>query len=326
MEILAFSFNSVAPMFIPIALGVLLAARGMIGDREISFLNTLCFKVLLPVYLFNNVFATHFMRELDIGMVLFFIVAVTALIIAAWVIFALTVEDIERRAIYITVAYRSNNLIFALPLAGYMFGEVGLKSAAMLVPITIIFFNLYTVIVLVYHANLKRRRAGGNAANTTILYALKRCAIDVLKNPLIIGSLLGISCSILNLRLPQFIEKGVNSIGNAATAVSLVLLGGQINVREIGNDIKNVIWPCLIRLIIVPAFVVPAAVMCGFRGPDLGVLVVAFSAPPAIANMIMARNYNLAPRMAAQTVYIATSLSILTVFIIISILRAMKLF
>jgi predicted permease len=106
----------------------------------------------------------------------------------------------------------------------------------------------------------------------------------------------------------------------------LVLLGGQINIREIGDDVKNVLWACLIRLVIVPAFIVPAAVLCGFRGPDLGVLAVAFSAPPAIANMIMARNYNLAPRMAAQTVYISTSLSIFTVFIIISILRALKLF
>jgi predicted permease len=50
---------------------------------------------------------------------------------------------------------------------------------------------------------------------------------------------------------------------------------------------------------------------------------VAFAAPCAVTNMVMARNYNIAPAFAAHTVYLSTALSMFTMFLTISLLRAL---
>jgi predicted permease len=53
---------------------------------------------------------------------------------------------------------------------------------------------------------------------------------------------------------------------------------------------------------------------------------VVFAAPCAVNNLIMARNYRIDPPFAAQTVYLSTVLSLPTMFIAISLLRALGLF
>jgi predicted permease len=328
MEVLAFSFNAVAPMLISILLGVFIAHQGVIKEKEIAFLNTFCFRYLLAVHIFNSVLAVDFFTEFQAKTVMVFIVCISAVLLVSWIVFTFTVKDIDKRCIFIASSYRSNNLIYALPLAANLFGSNGVKAAAALVPVTIIVYNFYTVIVMVYHAEKKVFAKNGDGAEhgDSMTRALKRCAIEVVKNPLIIGSAAGILLSLSRLPLPAFLRGGLASIGGAATPVALILLGAQIDFKALRGTIKDVIGVCLLRLVLVPAILVPLAVYLGFRGPELGALAIAFAAPVAVANMIMARNYNLAPAFAAQTVYLSTIVSLFTIFWLISALRALSLF
>jgi predicted permease len=332
MEILTFSFNAVAPMLISILLGAFIAWRGVIKEKEVAFLNTFCFQYLLPVHIFNSVLSVDFSREFRLKPVLVFIICVTAILIIAWIVFSVSIKDIDKRSIFIACAYRSNNLIYALPLSANLFGEDGVKAAAALVPITIIFFNFYTVIVMVYHAEKKTMLKNSGAKDTasipnaSMTSALKRCCFEILKNPLIIGSVLGIALSLSRISLPAFFKNGVHTIGSSATPVAFILLGAQINFKALRGNFKTVLGACLLRLVLVPLILVPLFVFLGFRGPELGALATAFSAPVAVANMIMARNYGLAPVFAAQTVYLSTVISLFTIFCLISVLRALGLF
>jgi predicted permease len=331
MEVLAFSFNAVAPMLIAIALGAFIAYRGVIREKEIAFLNTFCFRYLLSIHIFNSVLAVDFSAEFNPETVWFFIACISAVLLLSWIVFSITVKDLNKRCILIASSYRSNNLIYALPLAANLFGIDGVKPAATLVPITIIFYNFYTVIVMVYHAEKKTIQKDMNDVNSAIkrgsmLNALKRCALEVVKNPLIIGSALGILLSLSHIKLPPFLRSGVNSIGSAATPVALILLGAQIDFKALRGNIKDVVGVCLLRLVLAPGILVPLTVLWGFRGPELGALAIAFAAPVAVANMIMARNYDLAPAFAAQTVYLSTIVSLFTIFWMIFALRALGLF
>lgn len=335
--VLSYSFNAVAPMFVAVALGAFIAKRGLAGDREIGFLNTLCFRYLLALHIFNNVLRVDFYAEFKPRLVVTFIVIVTALYGISWLVFSLAVKDYGRRCIYIATAYRSNNLIYALPLAANLFGPEGVKPAAMLVPFTIIFYNFFTVIVMVYHRQKIEAQndaadkpagkpTGGATGSVVMREALKKCAFEVITNPLIIGSSLGIVFSLLRFPLPAFIRNGVNSIALSATPVSLVLLGAQINLKALAGNIRAVIGASALRLLVVPGLVVPLIVALGFRGPELGALAVAFAAPPAVTNLIMARNYRVAPEFAAQTVYLSTILSMVTIFAMVAALRGLGLF
>jgi predicted permease len=330
LEILSYSFNAVAPMFVAVFIGAFIAKRGLIQDREIGFLNTLCFRYLLALHIFNSVLQVDFYAEWRPRLVLTFIVMITVLFCLAWLFFSLTVKDYGRRCIYIVTAYRSNNLIYALPLAANLFGPEGVKSAAMLVPITIIFFNFFTVIALVYHRQKIEtggtRNKAGDSGGEDMRTALKKCAFEVATNPLIIGSCLGIIFSLVRFPLPAFLRNGINSVALSATPVSLLLLGAQINLKALAGNIRAVIRAVALRLLLVPCILVPLTVWLGFRGPELGALAVAFAAPPAVGNLIMARNYKVAPEFAAQTVYLSTLVSMFTIFGLVAILRGLGLF
>ncbi|MDR2468321.1 MAG: AEC family transporter [Spirochaetaceae bacterium] len=322
MDILEFSFNAVAPLFIVIFLGWFIARRGLLQEKEITFLNALCFRYLLPIYIFSSVMTVDYSREFNFRMFAVFFSGVSLIALASLCVASLVIRDPARRCIFIVNSYRSNNLIYALPLAANLFGDAGLKPAAMLVPFTIIIFNVYSVLIMVLYKN----KINSADNHKKLSRELSGTLFEVIKNPLIIGSAAGILIALTGLDIPFFLRKGINSIGAAASPLSLLLLGSQIDFSKLRQDIGAAAVSCIIRLVLCPLITTPALILLGFRGPELSTLAIAFAAPCAIATFIMSRNYQIAARFAAQTVYLSTVLSIFTIFCLISILRALKYF
>jgi predicted permease len=322
VEIIIFSFNAVAPLLFPIALGWFILRRRHIAEGDINFLNRLCFRYLLPFHIFNNTRAVDIRAEFNPRLILIVSLCIFLVMILSWIIFALTIRDRERRCIMIVTSFRSNNLIYALPLAANLFGTEGVTVASMMIPVVIILFNFFSVVVMVCYAPAE----GGEAGKTAVKENLKRTAMDILRNPLIVGSVGGIVFSLLGIAFPGFLQSGINGVAASATPIALMLLGAQIDFKQLAGNLVPALGACALRLVIVPGVLVPIMILLGFRGPELGALMVAFAAPCAVNNLIMARNYRIDPPFAAQTVYLSTVLSLPTMFIAISLLRALGLF
>ncbi|MDR0721985.1 MAG: AEC family transporter [Treponema sp.] len=323
MEVLGFSFNAIAPLLFTVALGWLIAWRKDIKEADIEVLNKLCFRYLLSLHIFNSTLSIDYYAEFNLKLLIFTTMSIFLIAGLAWLIFTVTIKEPSRRCIFIVCSFRSNNIIYALPLAVNLFGESGVKVAAMLVPVTIILFNFLTVIIMVYHTRL----IDNSSEETAPLDgALKRTALDIGKNPLIIGSVLGILLSICHIDLPVFLTKGIRSVALTGTPISLLLLGAQIDLKKLAHNIGPVLGACMVRLVIIPGILLPIIIGVGFRGQELGALMVVFGAPCAVANLVMARNYQMDPAFAAQTVYLSTVLSMFTMFSLISVLRAVGLF
>ncbi|MDR1301580.1 MAG: AEC family transporter [Treponema sp.] len=322
MDVLRFSFNAIAPLLCTVALGWFIALRQDIKEADIGVLNNLCFRYLLSLHIFNSTLSIDYYAEFNLKLLVFAIVGIFLTALLAWLIFTKTIKAPSRRCIFIVTSFRSNNLIYGLPLAANLFGESGVKVAAMLVPVTIILFNFLTVITMVYHAYLLR----SSEEPSPLAGALKWTALDIGKNPLIIGSVLGIILSVCHINLPVFLKNGIRSIAITGTPISLLLLGAQIDLKKLAHNIGPVLGACMVRVVIIPGILLPIIIGMGFRGPELGALAVAFGAPCAVGNLVMARNYQMDPEFAAQIVYLSTVLSMFTMFGIISALRALSLF
>ena len=320
-EILLYSFNAVAPLFFVIALGWAAARRGLIQEREITFLNTLSFRYLFPLYIISSVMHIDFYAVFNPKMFLAFLGGISFILALACVVFSLVIKDRAYRCIYIVNSYRSNNLIYALPLASHLFGDAGRSSAAMLVPFTIILFNFFSVSVMVHYAE-----KAGAARRVSPAGGLGETARELLRNPLLAGSLIGIVIALLKVQPPLFIERGVQLAGSAASPVSFLLLGAQIDFSRLREDVRDSLLSSAVRLVLCPLLLTPPLIWFGFRGAELSALSIAFAAPCAISTCIMSRNYNIAPRFAAKSVYLSTVLSIFTIFCFISIMRALHYF
>jgi predicted permease len=184
-------------------------------------------------------------------------------------------------------------------------------------------FNFATVVIMVYYSQFTQ---GGGQTSFDLPSVLKKAILDVVKNPLIIGSSMGILLSLCRIDLPPALRSGITSVASTGTPISFLLLGAQIDFGKMRRDMGPTIFACLLRLAIVPGILVPITILWGFRGPELGALMVVFAAPCAVTNHVMARIYDLDPQFTGQTVTMSTVFSMITMFIGISLLRGLELF
>ena len=138
MEIFLFSANALLPMFLQIALGWFLLQRGIIKNENIKFINDLAFKCLIPFHIFNSTYSINYYIEFNLKLILTGALSITLTMIVAWIIFSITIKDRARRAVYILSSFKANFIVLALPISANLFGDAGIKAAAMLVPQTII--------------------------------------------------------------------------------------------------------------------------------------------------------------------------------------------
>jgi predicted permease len=307
------------------ALGWFIKWRKHINEANINFLNRICFRYLLPFHIFNTTATINFHEEFEPRLILICSLGIFLALIVAWAVFSLTIRDREKRCIFIVSSFRSNNIIYALPMAVNLFGPEGVKVAATLTPVTIILFNFFCVMTMVYHARANSGDGTPGAGAYGAAATVRATVIDILRNPLIAGSVLGILFSLSGITFPRFIQNGIKGVAITGTPMALILLGTQMDFKQLTGNLAPALGACAVRLVIVPGILVPLMAAAGFRRLELGALMVVFAAPCAVTNLIMARNYRINSPLAAQTVYLSTALSLPTMFIATSLLRSLGL-
>ena len=71
-----------------------------------------------------------------------------------------------------------------------------------------------------------------------------------------------------------------------------------------------------LRLVLVPAAFVAMGVWLGFRGEELGAILIVFCAPTAISSYVMAQNMGSDDELAGQLVLTTTLFSSVTIFFV----------
>ena len=154
---------------------------------------------------------------------------------------------------------------------------------------------------------------------------LKKIAHGIVTNPLIIGAFLGLLFLIFNIKLPAFIVSSIKDLSKIATPLSLLLLGASFSFSDIKKYIKETAIVVFGKLIVLPCVFLSIAYFLGFRGITLLSLMVMFSAPTAVSSFQMAKQMGGDGDLASQIVVFTSSLSIVTVFAWIFILKQLAL-
>jgi hypothetical protein len=100
--------------------------------------------------------------------------------------------------------------------------------------------------------------------------------MNVLKNPLIIGALIGAVFKILHIPVPSLALNTIQSFNRMTTPLSLFVLGGCFNYTSLADNKKLLGIYTMLKMIIIPVIVLGAAVMIGYRGDELVTLLVLF--------------------------------------------------
>lgn len=312
MENLIFSINVVLPIFLLMCIGTFLRKIKLIDQVFLEKANHFAFSALLPVLLFNNIYKSNISDTLNLKLIIFAVGIILLIVGILFIIVPKFEKDNRNRGIIIQGLHRSNFVLFGLPLSKNTFGPENLGPVTTLIAIIIPLYNFLAVIILDWYSNDKSD--------------YKKTIVSILKNPLIIGSVTGIIFAALNIKLPGFLEKTVSDVAGMATPLALIVLGGDIEIKNIGKNLKYITIVTVGKLLVIPAIVIISGLLFGFRGVELGALFSMVAPSISVSSYTMALQYDCNSELAGQLVFVTTLFSPLTIFIFIFILKTVGIF
>ncbi len=307
MQNLIVAFNAIAPIFLLIAAGFAIRRFGLLRDDALPQVNRLAFTVFLPALLFNNLYETDIGSAFSPRLLAFAVVIVLVMYAVVTGLVRLIEKNNKSRGAMIQAIYRSNFVLLGVPVVQSVFAGQDSGVTAVLVAVVVPLFNVLAVVTLEMYR-------GGSVQ-------WKKVAVGIAKNPLIIGSMLGLLCMLAGIQLPVFVRSGISSLAGAATPVALVVLGASIHLESVGANARSLAICVVGRLIAVPLAGITAAILCGFRGIELGSLLAMLASPTAVSSFTMAQQMDSDAELTAGAVVFSSAFACLTLFLWIFLLK-----
>jgi predicted permease len=152
---LLFSCNVIVPIFLLIILGYVLTRIKLWDEHFLKIANNLCFKCLLPVLLFYNVASANIMEVFNGKLILYVCLCACVLCGILFLIVPIFVKDNKRRGVMIQGTFRSNFLLFGVPLGLSIGGVQGSVLAAVVASFYVPVINMLSVISLYVFSDSK---------------------------------------------------------------------------------------------------------------------------------------------------------------------------
>ncbi|MGQ3214010.1 MAG: AEC family transporter [Shinella sp.] len=270
-------FESILPVFLLVVLGALLK-RWRLIDRDMwNGLEQLGFFVLFPCLLFTTLANAEF-SGIAAGSVatgsigsLTFIALVLAL---CWPLFRAAGVSAPTYTSVFQTSTRWNAFI-ALAIAEKLYGPQSLALVALVATLIIIPINLYNIGILVWF--------GGGTRS------LKTFAQKILTNPMIIGSVLGVTVNLLGIKIYDPLMQTAELVADTSLSLGLIMVGAGLKLADALRPRRLALLPVVLKLVVMPLVMTGAAYALGMRGEPLLTIAMGASVPTAMNGYVLAK-------------------------------------
>ena len=300
MESLQVCLRAVVPIFLMMALGYGAQRMGAIGREDVPRLNKIAFRFFLSITLFYSIYKSDISQAVQPKLLLFSVVAVLVEFALAAGFVLLTEKDPEKRGVKIQGLFRSNFVLIGLPLTEALAEGKDIGPVALLIAVVVPLFNAMAVVTLeAFRGN--RPPVGKILGN-------------ILINPLIIASALGLLFLLTPLRLGTVLESTVRQISGVANPFMLFLLGAFFRFDGLRRYWRDLLEVSIGRLVIIPGVFLTAAWLLGFRGVAFAGLIPMLGSATAVSSFTMVQQLGGDDELAGDIVVITSALCVVTLF------------
>ena len=311
MDNFIFSLNATVPIFIIIFIAYFLRYKGLVNDNFVNIGNKIGYIVFLPTLLFKDISETDVKSNFDIKFILFCVLATVISIAVIWILSEIFMKDKKSIGSFVQGSFRGSAAVLGIAFVQNMYGSSGM--APMMVLGAVPLYNIFSVIILTIKSE--------NSLNSKNLY--KESFINILKNPIIWGIVIGLLFSLLEIKLPIMINKAVESVASLATPFALIILGAGFEGKKALSKIKPTLVATALKLLIIPAVFIPVAVYMGFRNQEMIAILIMLGAPSTVSCYVMAKNLGNDHVLSSSIVVASTFLSSFSITMWIFILKTM---
>ena len=281
MSNLVFSLNATFPVFLLMIFGFILNKIGFIDEKTASWMNKFVFKIALPVLVFEDLADQDFRGTWNGKFVLFcFLVTITSIGVIS-LFSVLCVKDKGKRGEFIQGAYRSSAALLGLAFIHNIYGDASTGMGPLMILGSVPLYNIFAVIILIFTVEEE-----SNCKSELI----KKTAVGIAKNPIIIGIIIGLIWSIFRIPRPALFVNFTDNIARLATPLGLISMGASFEVKKALNEIKPALVATFIKLIVLVGIFMPIAVKMGFKGEQIVAILIMLGSSTTVSCYIMAKN------------------------------------
>ncbi len=283
----------VLPDFLLIAFGWLLNRKLGFSREFFTGLEKLVYYVLFPALLFQSILRT----PISMGTAADIFLATSAVAVVgialSWLARPLLRATPIAMASAAQCGYRFNTYI-ALAIAPSLAGASGQSTMALIVGFAVPMVNFAAVYSLARHQG-------------------KNFAGALLRNPLLMSTVLGVVCNIAGLELPAPVDTLLARLGAAAIALGILCVGASLIWQPGQTKFSLVAWILAVKLIALPACAWLIAIWLNLDPVKRQMLVLFAAMPPATAAYVMAMRMGGDGRLVSLIITIGTPIAAITI-------------
>lgn len=294
-------FLRTLPFFAIIGLGFWAGRTRFFSEEATAYLTKFVFYFALSAMLFR--FAANLqMAEVFNGRLIAGYLWGTAFVYGiATAVGFLRKLDVPTAAIEAQCAVIGNVGFLGLPMFVMLFGEASIGPMMLVLATDLIVFSSLIVILI-----------NGARDGRMTLGILRTIALGLLRNPMIVSIVLGLTWSSLALPIPRPMNDFLAILGGAATPGALFAIGASLAGKS-AERIEVAAWLTFCKLILHPIFVAIAVLFLFPLDPFSSVVVISAAAMPVAGNVYMlAQHYGIAPHRVSAAILFSTAISIVT--------------
>lgn len=287
--------NAQLILLIYLGVGMYCRKKGMIDDRTKKKLIDLILKITLPCMIFNSFnkpLTPDILKKTALAFIVAFCIAVLS-----WLLGKILYRRYpqERKSILQYCTLVNNSGFLGMPMVSAVYGADGLLYASIfIIPNRIMMWtaglSLFTV------SDFK-----------------SKCK-NILLNPCIITVFLGIARRMLNIPVPEFIDKSAANIGAITSPLSMMIIGTML----VGISWKALFEPSIfyltfIRLIFLPLIALVLMRIMRFDPLLTGVSLILTGMPAGSTSALLAAKYGADEDYASRCIITTTIISLITI-------------
>ncbi|NPV09675.1 MAG: AEC family transporter [Anaerolineae bacterium] len=292
--------NNIVPAFIVIGVGFTL-------DRtlkpHIPTISRLALYALSPALVFTLLVNSE-LESSQLTLIAGYAAAVHLAMIAVTALTAQALRLDQATAPAFTLAGTMvNSGNFGLSVILFAYGEEGLRLA-------VIYFVTTAVLANTVGAFIASRSSGSWTQSVR----------GVLRLPLIYATLLAVAFRLVGYVPPQVVMRPLETIGQAAVPVLLLMLGMQLSRSRVQEDLRLSSLAAVYKLVLMALVAFGLAEVMGLTGLVRQVCIVESSTPTAVTAVLLATEFRARPQVVASTVFLSTLGAAVTLTVVIATL------
>jgi len=301
MDSFMIAVRVVVPMAILMAVGALMRLIHVADRPTMKKIDTMIFKIFMPLLVFYNIYKTDFSRLEGAGYIIYGTAGLVILFLVALFVVPRVIRRPDSAASMGQALLRGNYILFGAAVAESIYGAGNIGEVMLLSAVAVPCFNAMSAVVLEVGRS-------GKAKFSKLLLA-------ILKNPMVSGAVLALVINFAGVKMPVLLEDVVADLSGLTTPMSFLSLGVSLDLKSMAGNRKMLLGGVFTRLIVIPVIFMAGAVALGFRGVPMCALLILFGAPTAVSSYPMAVAMEADGELAGQMVISTTLCSLATIFI-----------